>query len=365
MPIFELAPVQPHHKDWNSSWHEASCRVHAPDEDRAREWAGEQFSTAAERRSAHDDTVLSPWLNPERSTCQQTADPPPEDYREGQIEVYQAGDGLPVGTTAIDRLRTTGAVGRRWIIVSEGKPPLPVVAGTASSMLPPLQQHAEGRGVNEGNRGEQTLPRIQSNAGQRGGVAADAILVEPGPGHPTVTSEPTKVTQATTFGATTFDAGTGAGDPSRVFREKLTEAPEGVAQSVKFVVEQAQYYLQVLKNQRANTPEAHEAISGLETIIGSLVELETSVEGSAPPDQSVAKLLETLSLILEGLQKLLKSPGVSRTAFACLAVSACAAFDVTGIAQVVIAVSAVRPDKKIIDAMERIIKAAGGGKLDS
>jgi len=77
---------------------------------------------------------------------------------------------------------------RGWRVVKDGKPPpqtastdatpeiddpLPIVAGTAASMLPPLQQHAEGPGINKGNREDQTLPSLRS--GGEGHVDSEEV----------------------------------------------------------------------------------------------------------------------------------------------------------------------------------------------
>ena len=46
MPIYELAPLYSSDPDWSASTFEGKCRVHAPNEDRARAYVDREFRIA-------------------------------------------------------------------------------------------------------------------------------------------------------------------------------------------------------------------------------------------------------------------------------------------------------------------------------
>ncbi len=173
MPIFEIASIDPDDKDGQASTLEGLYRVHAPDEEHAREWLDAEFRLTVERTGPYEDTVLPPWRYAERFACRQVADPPPEEYREGQIEVYRTSSGggaigtAPLGT---EPLGGGGGGAGSWTVINEGKPLEDQAA------LP--EEHPEERTVESGGVGS---PSVTQQANEGGG-GMDAVLVKPGVG---------------------------------------------------------------------------------------------------------------------------------------------------------------------------------------
>ena len=66
MPVFRLTPIDLSHSDWDASSHKGECRVHAVDEDTAREYATIKFRKGPGRQSVQIGIPLSPWENPKR-----------------------------------------------------------------------------------------------------------------------------------------------------------------------------------------------------------------------------------------------------------------------------------------------------------
>ncbi len=86
MPVYHLTPIDLSHPDWEASDHKGECRVHAPDEDSAREYADEKFRKAGPWENFGGDTLFSPWTNPARVKCVEISDFDLSYYNEGSVE---------------------------------------------------------------------------------------------------------------------------------------------------------------------------------------------------------------------------------------------------------------------------------------
>lgn len=86
MPVYRLSPVDLNDRDWEASTHKDECLVHATDESKARLYATREFGIATTRKPG-EDVKASPWNQKGKVTAQEKLDYPPENYREGRIEV--------------------------------------------------------------------------------------------------------------------------------------------------------------------------------------------------------------------------------------------------------------------------------------
>jgi hypothetical protein len=116
MPVYELGLAESIDTGVTAHWR---FRVHAPDADHARTWADEEFQVDVESVDDVRGVQISPGLNTDRATCR-LADPQPEEYREGQIELWR-GDGAGTVTSApIGAGPVAGGRGGNWVVVKEG-----------------------------------------------------------------------------------------------------------------------------------------------------------------------------------------------------------------------------------------------------
>lgn len=87
MPIFRLTPIDLSHSDWDASSHKGECRVHAVDEDTAREYANIKFRKGPGRQSVQIGIPLSPWENPKQVNVDIIPEFDPSSAFDGLVEV--------------------------------------------------------------------------------------------------------------------------------------------------------------------------------------------------------------------------------------------------------------------------------------
>jgi len=349
MPIFELAPVDLDHSDWQASTRKGRCRVHAPDENDARDAAHMNFWIAGGTGSAAESLPLSPWRAAKLTECKEVADPPPEEYREGQIEVPETWVTAlgPSGTP-----RAHPAARSEWRVVKEGRPPQMAPTGATAVTDEAIPASADNTVI---ARHAAERDEAQSITAAMSGSVLPPVhgegVVGGGPKERDVDLDATLKVRLGIAAEATVER-----DPVRIFRERLTEAPDDLAQAARFVIECAQQQLDHLKHQRSNTPEAGDAIEGLETFIKMVEEFHLGIEDDDPPDQTVSRFQRMMGHLLDDLERYLSAGGLVRTTFASLALVTCAAFGVDGVAAAIVAVSAMGADKKILDGVRSLFK---------
>lgn len=121
MPIFDFEAHDLSHTAWQASSYKGPCRVHAPNEDTAREYANNEFTKAAKRQGAHAKTQLSPWMNPRFSRLLVTAGGPSGEYLEGQIETLKPGKAREI-LSAPAWAQTIHDGEQEWNVIKIGKP---------------------------------------------------------------------------------------------------------------------------------------------------------------------------------------------------------------------------------------------------